>query len=112
MPNDQQQNLDQKPAGAKAKGPTEDPGEIRFYRVTEQIEIPMGRAGTALFRKGKVLSSKGYDIRDLEDAGVKLERIPEPGWHRKAIEEGQRRREARGDRPYPPGVAPPPAITR
>jgi hypothetical protein len=46
-----------------------------FYTVTEDREIPRG-GGSVLLRKGKRISSHGYDIAKLKAQGVKLAEVP------------------------------------
>jgi hypothetical protein len=45
-----------------------------FYTVTEDREIPRG-GGSVLLRKGKRISSHGYDIAKLRAHGVKLSEV-------------------------------------
>lgn len=73
------------PAAAKADAP---PGTVTWYRVKRDgsgalfFEIPY-KGPKIRLPVGKVLSSKNYDIAELENAGVPLEPIGEPGWHSK-----------------------------
>jgi len=45
-----------------------------FYLVNEDREIPRG-GGSVLLRKGKRISSHGYDIARLKAQGVKLTEV-------------------------------------
>lgn len=47
-------------------------GDERRYTVLETIEIPRGGA-SFLLRKGKTISSHGYDIDQLRKMGARLE---------------------------------------
>lgn len=51
------------------------PNKETFYVVNEDREIPRG-GGSVLLRKGKRLSSHGYDIAKLKAHGVKLSEVP------------------------------------
>ena len=57
-------------AAAKPEAP-----KVKQFLVKEDREIPQG-GGTYLLRKGKTISSDGYDIPFLKRFGVKLEELP------------------------------------
>jgi hypothetical protein len=46
----------------------------RRFLVKEEAQIPRG-GSHFLLRKGKVISSLGYDIQTLKNQGVKLEEV-------------------------------------
>lgn len=82
-------NGEEKDAG---EVPAQKAGEVQFYRVEEDIAFP-SRGGKTKLTKGKIISSKGYDIGMLVDEiGVKLKPVPEPGWHKKVIAAGNEAR--------------------
>jgi hypothetical protein len=70
----QQQQTEQRPVEPKLHT---SPKERKFL-VTESAEIPRG-GSSYLLRKGKTISSHGYDIEALKRQGVKLTEVPEPG---------------------------------
>lgn len=51
-------------------------GGETFWLVLEDAEIPENRTRIRL-RKGKVLSSRGYDIEKIKGFGVKLQEQPQ-----------------------------------
>jgi len=72
------QNQQQAPA-AEANKPQAKveaaPAGEKFFLVNEDREIPRG-GGSVLLRKGKRISSHGYDIGQLKANGVKLTEVP------------------------------------
>ena len=59
--------------------------EVRWFRVMEAADVPSAGAKARLPR-GKVISSKNYDVDALLVAGVKMEPIEEPMWHKRLQE--------------------------
>lgn len=71
------QNQPQAPA-AEVKHQTKvdaAPAREKFFMVNEDREIPRG-GGSVLLKKGKRISSHGYDIERLKQHGVKLTEVP------------------------------------
>jgi hypothetical protein len=69
-------NQQQAPAGAQPQAKVEAaPAREMFYVVGEDREIPHG-GSSILLRKGKRISSHGYDIAKLKIHGVKLTEVP------------------------------------
>lgn len=64
------------------------PADVQWFRVMEDCEVP-NRTGKYMLKRGKVLSTKEFNLQELKDAGVKLEDSPEPAWHRKLQETGR-----------------------
>lgn len=60
-------------AEAKPHAKVED--KERFFLVEQDREIPRG-GGSILLRKGKRISTHGYDIEQLKRHGVKLTEVP------------------------------------
>lgn len=64
-----------KASSAKTRAAAPVPSE-RFFRVKDGIQVPRESGGGNFFLpKGKVLSSRGFDIKRLETLGVNLEEV-------------------------------------
>lgn len=59
------------PTPIKAPVAVAAPEPEKFYDVLEEIKIPRG-ASTFTLRAGKTISSRGYNIAQLESCGAKL----------------------------------------
>lgn len=59
-------------AEAVAPAPAPLPASVeRLFMVMDDFAVPRG-GGTFLLRKGKVISSRGYNVKELVELGVKL----------------------------------------
>lgn len=70
----EQETEGQAAAAATAKPKAPAPQPERFFIVQETRDIPH-KGGAFCLRKGKKISSKGYNIEHLKRIGVKLEEL-------------------------------------
>jgi len=67
------------PQKAKPKAPA---AEMKWYRVMSASQRIPRAQGDYQLNRGKVINSANFDIQLIQNLGVELKEVEEPGWHR------------------------------
>jgi hypothetical protein len=70
------------PAAPTKKAPKPAGEPQKWFKVKSGPHRVPRPGGDYVLNRGKVISSASYNIQQLQDMGVELESVAEPGWHR------------------------------